>query len=186
MKKIEVFGPGCTRCTALYNLIQSLVQEEKIQALVVKVSDPQLFAVRGVLMTPALGLNGDIVLSGRAPSRDEILALLEEHGYLNTPNATPEESNSQGNCSCNKNNGPQGDSPSCDNGNCPENNSSCSKNDCCCGGATKETGSTPWVFFIICLIAILLFIRQCNRLTNKENSPPMEDVPQQESLKQAQ
>jgi len=74
--KIEVLGPGCPRCTALAASVQAAVAKLGLNAEVTKVTDIMEITSRGVMATPALVLNGEVVVTGRVPRPEEIEALL--------------------------------------------------------------------------------------------------------------
>jgi small redox-active disulfide protein 2 len=70
--RIEVLGTGCPKCKATVVNAQKAVAEMGIQAEVVKVVDLMEIVSRGVMMTPALVIDGQIKVVGRAPSVDEV------------------------------------------------------------------------------------------------------------------
>jgi small redox-active disulfide protein 2 len=74
---IEVFGPGCAKCHTLETNVQQAVRELGGDHQVVKVSDYQAMAARGVLSTPALAVDGQLKLQGKVASVSEVLALLK-------------------------------------------------------------------------------------------------------------
>ena len=77
MLKIEVLGPGCARCETLEKNVRAAVQEMGIEAEVAKVSEIKEIAARGVLMTPGLALNGQMVSSGHLLSVNQVMKLLQ-------------------------------------------------------------------------------------------------------------
>ncbi|PKL63861.1 MAG: thioredoxin family protein [Methanomicrobiales archaeon HGW-Methanomicrobiales-3] len=78
MTKIEVLGTGCAKCKRLFDNVQAAVQELGIAAEVVKVESLDAIVESGVMMTPALIINGEIVTEGRVPDVNEIKALVTE------------------------------------------------------------------------------------------------------------
>jgi len=75
--KIEVCGPGCPRCQATAkNVIQALRELGK-EAEVIKVTDFKEISARGVMMTPAVIIDGMKVCEGKIPSSEEIKKWLE-------------------------------------------------------------------------------------------------------------
>lgn len=78
--RIEVLGTGCVKCKKLYQLVNETVKEMGLQAEVVKVEDLQAMMERGVMITPALYINGEAVSAGRIPGKDEIKRMLTEAG----------------------------------------------------------------------------------------------------------
>jgi len=78
MTKIEVLGTGCAKCKRLFANAEQAVKDLKIAAEVVKVDDLDEIVNRGVMLTPALFINGDVVAEGRVPDVNEIKAMLTE------------------------------------------------------------------------------------------------------------
>lgn len=78
MTKIEVLGTGCVKCKRLFDNVQTAVKELGIAAEVVKVEDLDAIVESGVMMTPALFINGEIVAEGRVPDVNEIKSFLVE------------------------------------------------------------------------------------------------------------
>jgi small redox-active disulfide protein 2 len=78
MIKIEVFGPGCAKCRRLEKNVEKAVKEMDIQVEVVKVTDIQEIMNRGVMMTPALFIDGEAKAVGRVPNVNEIKRMLAE------------------------------------------------------------------------------------------------------------
>jgi small redox-active disulfide protein 2 len=76
MKKIEVLGTGCAKCSRLEKNVQKAVKEAGIQAEVKKIEDLNEIMNRGIMMTPALFIDGDAVAVGKVPSVDEIKKML--------------------------------------------------------------------------------------------------------------
>ncbi|MCP4589289.1 MAG: thioredoxin family protein [bacterium] len=74
--KIEVLGPGCPRCNALAASVEAAVAKLGVDAEVAKITDIMEITARGVMMTPALVVDGDVKASGRVPSPEEIEAML--------------------------------------------------------------------------------------------------------------
>jgi len=70
--RIEVLGMGCAQCDALYENVLKAVEESGVEAQIVKVEDMETIIERGVMMTPALVMDGEVRVSGRAVSSEEI------------------------------------------------------------------------------------------------------------------
>jgi len=75
--KIEVLGTGCSKCERTLTNAKQAVAELKLNAEVVKVYDLQEITARGVLMTPALAIDGELKVSGHIPSVEEIKRMLQ-------------------------------------------------------------------------------------------------------------
>ena len=76
MKKIEILGPGCPRCQKLTDVTQEAAAELGLECDVVKVTDIQKITSYGVMMTPALVVDGLVKVTGKVPSVDELKAIL--------------------------------------------------------------------------------------------------------------
>jgi small redox-active disulfide protein 2 len=74
--KIEILGTGCPKCEALEKNVEKAVAELNLQAEITKVTDIVEIATRGVMMTPALSVDGAIKLVGKVATADEIKRLL--------------------------------------------------------------------------------------------------------------
>ena len=70
--KIEILGAGCLKCKQLTANSEQAVKELNIQAEICKVTDIDKITEYGVMMTPALVVDGVVVSSGKVLSKDEI------------------------------------------------------------------------------------------------------------------
>lgn len=77
MKKIEVLGTGCNNCWRLLKNVEVAVKQLGIDAEITRVDDITEIIDRGVMLTPALAIDGKIKLSGRVADVKEIEALLK-------------------------------------------------------------------------------------------------------------
>ena len=75
--KIEVLGTGCAKCRATEKNVKKAVEELGLQAEVVKVEDLQDIINRGVMMTPAVVVDGEVKISGHQPTVEEIKKILK-------------------------------------------------------------------------------------------------------------
>lgn len=76
MKLIQVIGPGCANCTRLMENVEAAVREAGVEAQVEKVSDMNVILGFGVMMTPALAIDGEVKVMGKVASPEEIKDLL--------------------------------------------------------------------------------------------------------------
>jgi small redox-active disulfide protein 2 len=74
--KIEILGTGCAKCKTLYANAQAAVADLGISAQVEKVENIQQIIRYGFMTTPALAVDGKVLLAGRVASSDEIKKLL--------------------------------------------------------------------------------------------------------------
>jgi len=73
---IQILGTGCPKCKALEKAAKEAVAEAGIDATVTKVEDIVDIMNFGVMTTPALVVDGKVVVKGRVPGVAEIKALL--------------------------------------------------------------------------------------------------------------
>ncbi len=78
MVTIEVLGVGCARCKRLFANAEKAVKDLKIPAEIVKVEDLSEIVGRGVMLPPALFINGEVRSEGRIPDVIEIKKMLTE------------------------------------------------------------------------------------------------------------
>jgi len=69
---IEILGTGCPKCKKLAQLAEEAVAELGVPAEIVKVTKINDIMSYGVMVTPALAINGDVKSAGRIPSKEEI------------------------------------------------------------------------------------------------------------------
>jgi small redox-active disulfide protein 2 len=72
MKKIEVLGMGCPKCNQLLQRANEAVKDLAIEAEVTKVQDIKAITNYGVLVTPALAVDGVVKVAGKVPKLEEI------------------------------------------------------------------------------------------------------------------
>lgn len=74
--KIQILGTGCSKCQKLAKHAEAAAQELQLDYELVKVTDIKEIAGFGVMMTPALAIDGQVKLSGKVPSVDELKRIL--------------------------------------------------------------------------------------------------------------
>lgn len=70
--RIEVLGTGCAKCKKTLELAEKAIKETGVDAEVVKVDDFDKILGYGVMITPALVIDGDVKVAGKVPSLDDI------------------------------------------------------------------------------------------------------------------
>ena len=78
MVKIEVLGTGCAMCKRLMKNVEKALAESGVSAEVVKVESIQEIMDRGVMMTPALYIDGKSMTAGRTATVEEIKRMLQK------------------------------------------------------------------------------------------------------------
>lgn len=72
MKQIQVLGSGCAKCTKTAELIEKIAREQGSPVNVTKETDPQVIMAYGVMSTPAVVINEQLVHSGSVPHTAQI------------------------------------------------------------------------------------------------------------------
>ncbi len=76
--EIKVLGTGCKKCKTLEEVTKQAVSETGTDATVIKIEDMLEIMKLGVLTTPALVIDGNVVVKGRVPSLSEIKELIQK------------------------------------------------------------------------------------------------------------
>ncbi|MCG9728476.1 thioredoxin family protein [Shewanella sp. Isolate13] len=77
--KIEILGSGCKKCSNLATEVERIATEMALPFTLNKVTDMAAILDYGVMSTPAIVVNGDVVTAGKVPSEQEIQDLLSTH-----------------------------------------------------------------------------------------------------------
>ena len=80
MRKVQVLGTGCPKCQQTMENAKHAAEAAGVPVAFEKVDRPAAIAKMGVLFTPALAVDGQVKVSGRVPTVDEIKAWLESRG----------------------------------------------------------------------------------------------------------
>ena len=78
MSTIKILGSGCANCQRLTKLTEQAVAELGLDAEVVKVTDYGQIAAYGVMSTPALVVDEQVVMAGRIPGLSSLKDALSE------------------------------------------------------------------------------------------------------------
>ncbi len=78
MHKLQILGTGCAKCTSLAEATTAAADELGIPYELEKITDFLKFADFGVMVTPALVVDGKVLVAGKVPKHEELLALLPE------------------------------------------------------------------------------------------------------------
>ncbi len=76
--RIQVLGTGCPKCRKLERLVREAAESLGLEYTLEKVDDVGDIVAMGVMSTPALAVDGEVVLVGRTPSGREIEGLLRD------------------------------------------------------------------------------------------------------------
>lgn len=76
MKTIQILGTGCAKCTELARRADKAATERGLEHRLEKVTDLASIAKMGVFVTPALAVDGKVLVKGKLPPYDEVKKLL--------------------------------------------------------------------------------------------------------------
>ncbi|MBN1516431.1 TM0996/MTH895 family glutaredoxin-like protein [Candidatus Sumerlaeota bacterium] len=75
--KIQIFGTGCPKCNQLAQAAQAAADELELDYELEKVTKIADITAMGIMMTPALAVDGDVKVAGKVPSVEQLKALLQ-------------------------------------------------------------------------------------------------------------
>jgi small redox-active disulfide protein 2 len=76
--KIEILGTGCPKCKKAFESVEKVVKEFGIDAEVVKVENIQDIMNYGVMITPAIAIDGEVKIAGKIPSPKQIAGWIKD------------------------------------------------------------------------------------------------------------
>ena len=76
VKQVEILGTGCSKCRALEKSVRQAVEHLGLEVEIAKVESIEEIVRRGVMMTPALAVDGVVKSSGRVLSAADVAKLL--------------------------------------------------------------------------------------------------------------
>jgi small redox-active disulfide protein 2 len=79
--EILVLGTGCAKCNELYDLARRAAERAGVGGEAVgKIEDVDTILAHGVMMTPALVVDGEVKSTGRLPDEEQVVAWIAEAG----------------------------------------------------------------------------------------------------------
>ncbi len=78
MKKIQIYGIGCTKCNQLIENAEKAIQELGIDYTIEKITDLAEITAAGIMMTPGFAIDGAVKKSGKILNVDEIKTMLNK------------------------------------------------------------------------------------------------------------
>ena len=75
--KIQILGTGCPKCKALAENAEAAAKEAGVEYELEKVTDINDIMKFGVMMTPALVIDGEVKVVGKVPSSEDIKGMFE-------------------------------------------------------------------------------------------------------------
>lgn len=76
--QLTVIGPGCSKCKTLAQFTEQAAKELGVSYELIKVTELKQIMALGVMMTPALAINGTVKITGKVPSVAELKNLLQQ------------------------------------------------------------------------------------------------------------
>ena len=76
MKLVQVLGPGCAKCETLKKNAEQAAKQAGVEVMVEKITDINVITGFGVMMTPALVIDGEVKIVGKEASAADIQKLL--------------------------------------------------------------------------------------------------------------
>lgn len=76
MMKIQILGTGCSKCQKLTENARAAIEQSGVECEIEKITDISEITRMGVMMPPALAINGQVKTSGRIPDVDTIRSLI--------------------------------------------------------------------------------------------------------------
>lgn len=80
MKTVKVLGTGCAKCRTTAQLLETVARESGVDIQLEKVEEPQDILRYGVLSTPGVVVDGQVVHAGGVPTRQKVERWLQEAG----------------------------------------------------------------------------------------------------------
>jgi small redox-active disulfide protein 2 len=77
MKKIQILGTGCPKCKKLAENAEAAAKALGIEYEIEKVTDINKIMSFGVMLTPALAVDGRVKIAGKVPSPEDIKKMID-------------------------------------------------------------------------------------------------------------
>ncbi len=76
VKEIKVLGPGCAKCKATYAVVEKVVHASGLDVKLTKVEDIEELMRYNIMATPAVIVDGKVVIKGKIPAESEVRQIL--------------------------------------------------------------------------------------------------------------
>ena len=76
IQEIKVLGPGCAKCKSTFAVVEKVVKDSGMEVRLTKVEDIEEIMRYNILSTPAVVVDGRVVLQGKVPSESEVKQVL--------------------------------------------------------------------------------------------------------------
>ena len=77
MLDLKIYGTGCAKCQRLEAEARSAAEAAGVPFTLEKVMDRDAIIDAGIMLTPALAVNGAVKAAGRVPSREQLVELMK-------------------------------------------------------------------------------------------------------------
>ena len=79
--EIRLFGAGCERCIKAEQILKEFFEKREIQITLEKINDLKEMVSKGIVVTPAIEINGKLLFHGRIPKMNELDNWLTQYLY---------------------------------------------------------------------------------------------------------
>lgn len=76
--RIEILGSGCAKCNKTKGIVEKAVLQSGVDAEVIKVEDFDKIVSYGVMITPAVVVDGEVKVAGKVPSLDDVVKWISQ------------------------------------------------------------------------------------------------------------
>lgn len=74
---IKILGPGCKKCSKTEKIVSAIAKELGLDATISKVTDMMEIAQHGVMSTPAVVIDGEVISTGKVPNQNQVRQWLD-------------------------------------------------------------------------------------------------------------
>lgn len=71
-KDVRVLGPGCAKCISTFKVVEKVIKERGLDITLTEVTDIEQMMSYNIMQTPAVVVDGKVVIKGHVPSEDEV------------------------------------------------------------------------------------------------------------------
>lgn len=76
IKEIQVLGPGCAKCKSTFAVVDKVVKDSGLDVTLAKVDDIAEIMRYNIMSTPAIVVDGKVMMKGKVPSESEVRKIL--------------------------------------------------------------------------------------------------------------
>ncbi|MDY6027150.1 MAG: thioredoxin family protein [Prevotella sp.] len=73
---MKVLGPGCSKCKTTYKVVEKVVSDNALDVSLVKVEDIEEIMRYNIMSTPAIVVDGKVMMKGKVPTESEVKQML--------------------------------------------------------------------------------------------------------------